>query len=317
MKQSKYIHLIGGEIEGGWNYGREDLHEDLGIKMNGFKSSVCCGEAVITKPMAEVEDVVKWIEFNYKKYQNVPYDFKTNNGLETQEMCGTHWHFSFNSISEYVALMSPNFRKYFVEFMKNWGEKYPINNNYFWERLENKNKFCRDEFKPYDQIFLKKKIPNDPGRYSQLHYAYSLYRTIESRLMPTFVSMDTAISAFMAHIDCINSYLDANPPKPFNFSKGLELDTDEECEKKEIVINKKSKFNLFMFKGIVKSRDYSLDAIDKEAAKEDLIKPFYKGAVIKPVAFPNKKIAANNLKDYAVIYDNDPKPIVKNVDVDF
>ena len=305
MKQSKYIHLIGGEIEGGWNYHRDDLHEDLGIKMGDFKNSVCCGEAVVSKPMSEVEDVIKWIESNYKKNQDLPYGFKENNGLETQSMCGTHWHFSFNSISEYVALMSPNFRKYFVEFMRNWGEKYPINNNYFWERLENKNKFCRDEFKPYEQIFLKKKVPNDAGRYSQLHYAYSLYRTIESRLMPTFVSMDTAIAAFLAHIDCINSYLDANPPKPFNFSKELALDMDEiESEKKEIVINKRHKFNLFMNKGLVPHRAYGLKEIEKGNGK----------VTKNPLAdLKTLKIAKNKLYNYAAIPQNKEDYIIKGV----
>ena len=295
MKQSKYINLIGGEIEAGWNYHREDLHEDLGIKMGDFKNSVCCGEAVISKPMAEVEDVVKWIEFNYKKNQDAAYDFKDNNGLETQQMAGTHWHFSFNSISEYVALMSPNFRKYFVEFMRSWGEKYPINNNYFWERLENKNKFCRDEFKPYEQIFLKKKIPNDNGRYSQLHYAYSLYRTIESRLMPTFVSMDTAVSAFLAHVECINSYLDLNPPKPFNFSKGLELDSEELEEKKEISISRIPKFNLFMHKGLVPSRAFGLKEIEKNNGKIPK-NPF----TFKPAKAINKeKYMAFPVKDFS------------------
>lgn len=270
MRELKHIHLIGGEIELGATYERNDLEDDLGVKLGDFKNAVCCGEAIIKKPLNSVEKVAEWIEFNYKKDQTKPYDFKDNNGIIVQHMTGTHWHFSFTSVEAYISLMSPKFHKYFLKFMKDWGEGYPIQNQEFWNRLEDRNKFCRNKFTPEEQIFLKKKIPNDPGRYSQIHFSYGLYKTLEIRLMPTFVTLDTAISGFLACVDCIEGYLAENPPVPIDFNKEFNFDDIEEITK--IYDTKKFRpeikpFNLFMVKGMVATKKYGLPELEKQDKK--------------------------------------------------
>ena len=264
MKQTKFIDKIGCEIEGGWNYGREDLHEDLGIKMGGFKTSACCGEA-ISKPIGDLDEMIEWIKTNYK-------------GLETQHMCGLHFHFSFNDISHYVALMNKKFHAHFINSMIKFGEGYPINNPHFWDRLENKNKFCKNEFRPEEQIFLKKKIPNDHGRYTQLHYAFGLHKTIESRLLPTFVTVECAIAGLLAHVDCFESYLNENPPKPFDLNQ--ELTIEEESHSDETIdlngsipplrrLARVKPFNIFIAKGMVPETKYGIKEflkLDKKSA---------------------------------------------------
>ena len=187
-------------------------------------------------------------------------------------MSGFHIHVSFKDITSYVVLMNKNFRKYFVEYMAKWGESYPINNNHFWERLENKNKFCKDDYRE-DQIFLKQKKPNDPGRYTQIHYAYGLHKTVEFRLLPTFVSVETALAGFKAIIGCVESYLELNPPKPFNFRREeiveenahpdeqIDLNVGGTIGKKKI--NKVEPFNIFIAKGLVPPCKYDMDSFYK------------------------------------------------------
>jgi len=272
----KHIKLIGGEIEGGWNYSREDLEKDLGIRMDDFKNSTCCGEAVLRPPTSTVESAIAWIEANYKRTQSKPWDHKENNGIEVQNMTGTHWHFSFHKIEDYSALMSKKFHKYFIDYMTKWGEAYPVNNLEFWERLENNNKFCKNEFRPEQQIFVTKKINNDPGRYTQIHFAYGLYKTVEFRLLPTFVSLDTATSGFMALVDCVESYLEKNPPLPFDLSKELYCEENAHDETTVDLDNPAMKhpkfckiepFNLFMTKGVVGKSKYGLKELRKSAKK--------------------------------------------------
>jgi hypothetical protein len=189
-------------------------------------------------------------------------------------MSGFHLHFSFQKIEFYVALMQTKFKNYFYDCMKKFGESYPVQQPRFWNRLENKNKFCRDEHMPYDQIFTTKKRPNDETRYTALNYAFGRFKTIESRILPSFVHADTAVAAFKAHLDCIESYLDANPPQPFNLNKELILDEESIYEDKQLeLINSQTNqiehppFNLFMVKGLVPAAKYGLKEIEKMNGK--------------------------------------------------
>ena len=253
-----FIDKIGVEIEGGWDKTRDDLIPDAGIRMDDFKKSAICGE-LVSKPIDNYDEVEAFLRANWP--------------TETQSMCGLHFHFSFKDISHYTALMHKSFHKFFLDSMQKFGESYPIQNNHFWNRLEDKNKFCKNRFAPNEQIFLKKKISNDPGRYTQLHYAYGLHKTIESRLLPTFVTVECAIAGLQAHIACFEGFLDANPPKPFDFNQEIML--DEVIDEKELEHIKVKKFappkvkpfNIFMAKGLIGHSNFGVKYLDAGAPK--------------------------------------------------
>ena len=76
----KYLDKIGIEIEGGWNFQRDDLVPDAGIRLDEFKNSVCCGE-LISKPIKDLWEAVAFIKKNWPS--------------ETNSMSGLHFHFSF------------------------------------------------------------------------------------------------------------------------------------------------------------------------------------------------------------------------------
>lgn len=251
----KYIDKIGVEIEGCWHKKRDDLVEDAGIQSNLFKNPVSWGE-LVSEPLSSNDEMLEFLKKNWPE--------------ETHKMAGLHFHFSFKDLSMYCAFMNKKFHKHFIESMKKFGESYPIQNNYFWERLEDGNKFCRDRFAPEDQIFLKKKVPNDPGRYTQLHFAYGLHKTIESRILPTFITVECAVAGFLAHVECFESFLEQNPPKPFEFKKEdvlLEEIEEDSLDVSKIFENPKkttrtAPFNLFMVKGIVRHAAFGPKTLD-------------------------------------------------------
>ena len=254
----KHIDKCGTEIEGCWHKERGDLVEDAGIKPNLFKNPVSVGE-LVTKPIKSSEEVLEILKNNWPD--------------ETHLMTGLHFHFSFKDIACYCALMSKKFQKHFISMMTAFGKSYPIQNNYFWDRLEDRNRFCRNHFAPEDQIFLKKKIPNHEGRYTQLHYAYGLHKTIESRILPTFVTVECGMAGFLAHIHCFESYLNANPPEPFDSETQYVVQDEEPAE--EIadfskvfteetgakLIKKSKPFNLFMHTGHLRAGQLPKSAI--------------------------------------------------------
>jgi len=198
----KFIDKIGLEIEGGWSKSRSDLTPDGSVRLQDFDDSevAMCGE-LISKPFASKELCEKFILSNWP--------------TSTQPKCGFHIHFSLKDISYYVALMSPEFLNYFCDKMSEFGKSYPIQNEQFWDRLAGNNKFCRKAYEGEFQIRAKKK--NDCNRYTILHYAYGIHKTIESRLLPTFVSAETALAAFNATISIVEEYLSKKEIKPFNF----------------------------------------------------------------------------------------------------
>ncbi len=258
----KRINAIGIELEQGWKKQRDDLTEDIGIRLGDFKNSACCGE-LVSKPIDSLDKAITWLRENY--------------GDETQEMCSMHLHLSFKDLDTYVALMNPAFKDYFLAHMKHFGETYPINNEHFWSRLEDKNKFCKNRI-DHNQIFETKKVHNDNGRYTVLNFCFGRFKTIESRLLPTFISVDTAVAALEATVEAFESYLEKNPPAPIDLTKQFLLDEmppDSEIDLTEDFSDGKPKklktkpFNLFMAKGAVPEAKYGLKEFYKQEKKNN------------------------------------------------
>lgn len=255
------VAALGIELESGWNFQRNDLIEDIGIKLQDFKNSVCCGE-LVSKPFTDYESAVEFLKTNYV-------------GLETQEMCSQHIHLSFKDIATYVTLNTKDFKDYFIAYMKNFGEKYPIQNENFWTRIEDRNKFCKNRFDS-EQIFVTKKTHNDSARYTVLNFCFGRFRTIESRLLPCFISVDTAIAALEATVMAFESYLELNPPVPLDIKEHFSLDVEDineeltEPEAKKFGVIRP--FNYFMAKGIVREESYGLKELYKDkGAKEPVV----------------------------------------------
>ena len=197
MSEFKHIALIAGEIEGGFNYIREDLHKDVSLKVEDFEDSESIGE-VISQPFKSKEEL-----FNFMR-QNWP--------TETTERCSLHIHFSFNKLSDYVQCMNSTFYyDYFLPMITRWGKMLPCKSKHFWSRLNDENRYCRAKWIPEQQIYLKTK-PSE-RRYSHINFCWAMHNTFEIRLLPLFKNVRVAISATEVFIECIEKYLDENPSK--------------------------------------------------------------------------------------------------------
>lgn len=301
-KELKFIDKIGVEIEGGWDKSRGGLTEDGSIRSGDFSNSVCVGE-LIGQPM-NFEDNVEFMKKNWP--------------TETQVKCGFHIHWSLKDIGYYAALMEKKFFDYYVDCMTEWGNKYPVQNRNFWDRLQDKNKFCRKKLDAQAQIFAKKK--NDVDRYTQLHYGYGIHKTIESRLFPTFVSVDTAVSGLEALVDCIESYLEKNPPKKYGCELSENLEENEHPnDGKELIeeiapapLPKKvsnKPFNLFMAKGAVPKEKFGVEYLDKmekrNTRKNKRPLDMYDDGPV-PVAYPKAYNKANAIYGSQYITNTNP-----------
>lgn len=212
MSEFKYIDKVGLELEGLWFKRQEkELVRDASLewgqftkgqqlsregKLNTDYINYHMGEKT-SKPLDDWDRVAKYLTENWPD--------------ETSKKSAFHIHVSLKDINLYSALMPREFYDFFLIEMEKWGKNYPCTNQMFWDRLEDKNKYARRQFRPERQITQKTKEHNDENRYTHLNYCYGVFQTVECRLFPTFMDYRTAISATKALIDCIDAYLDKNP----------------------------------------------------------------------------------------------------------
>lgn len=247
MKEFKYISHIGSELEGYW----KDKPDLPLVKENSLRAE----EAPDCKYMGEINsppfpNLEELFVFNKKYYPS-----------KVGQKCGNHYHISLKSITYYSQLMAPVFYyEHFLPAMKKWGEDFPITNENFWNRLNNKNIFCVGKFIPEIQVVIVEKIQTDEERqkrYTHLNYCWGRHKTVECRLFPMFHDYKTAESGISALTDCIENYLDQNPPLPEDINDDV-IDDISEIQKFGTI--KLKPFNLFThnkvssIKGNVKRR---------------------------------------------------------------
>lgn len=206
----KHINKVGVEIEGGWDYQRDDLIPDGSISRDYFsEKSPYVGE-LVSKPLATKEEVFEFVGTNWP--------------TEVIDKCGYHIHFSLKNINFYSECMNPVFYQEFLNRMEKWGKDFPCDNKNFWNRLNDLNRYCRRSFYPEAQIKHTSKS-NSGSRYTHLNYCYGLHKTIECRLFPAFKTAKTAISASEALFDFIEDYLERHPGQ--NYIRSEELIEDD------------------------------------------------------------------------------------------
>lgn len=192
----KYIDRVGLEIEGGWNYNREDLIPEGSLYAEHFNNSACFGELITKEPIDNLEGVLAFLDKNWP--------------TETQVKCGYHIHFSLKDINLYSACMTKGFMDGFVECMRKWAQDFPCRNPHFLRRLSGENNFCRHTFIPEKQVGITKKVHNNDTRYTLFNYCYGMFKTIECRLFPTFGEVRAAKAATVALIQYVEEFLEKN-----------------------------------------------------------------------------------------------------------
>lgn len=156
------------------------------------------------------------------------------------DTCGFHIHTSFTPLQGSI-IATREFYAYFKSEWAKWGKemKFPRNHE-FWNRLEGRNKFCKDLFEPEEQF---KPVHTRPGggaptdnsvRYTMVNFhAWEKHGTIECRLLPQFSDREIAVKALYKLAYIYDSYLGEHGFAPINLespstlSGGLAIETYE------------------------------------------------------------------------------------------
>lgn len=243
----KYINRIGLELESGWKTKRGDIHKDDSLKSDQFYNSACYGE-LVSEPLEDETQVIKWLQDAYSDIS------------ETPVCCAFHIHVSFKHINYYAQCMSKDFFSKFLQHMEQWAKDYPIRNDAFWDRLRGKNRYCIPEYRGDKQSICKTKdeARENHLRQTMLNYCFGLYKTLENRLFPTFVTCHAAIEATKSYLNFIESYLDKNPVSQdeilFEIADEQEFQKPEKPSKDGEI--KLKKFNLYNIKKERKLKEY-------------------------------------------------------------
>lgn len=200
---SKSIKKIGIEIESAWLRPelQQHLHDDASFSRADFPPQYKSVGELVSAPMEDLPTAIQWIKNNYPE------------GSGICPKTAIHIHLEIINVERYSQLMSTKFYEYFLQCMNKWGEDYSCTNEEFWNRLNGKNKYCKREFRPDVQAAMKEKGINNETRRTQLNYPFRLFKTIECRLPPVFKNVKTTLSFLDALINCIEAFLENNPPK--------------------------------------------------------------------------------------------------------
>lgn len=194
-KKFKFIAKFGVELEGFWSDSDYDLAIRSGKCTFGRDGSVGGGryrafEVLPVRPFESVE------QFN--TFMEVAYPTQVNS------TCGYHIHVSFKSALSYQLLMDKKFWEYFLRKIEQWGKKNEIRNENFWNRLNDKNTYCKRKFCPLGQ---RDAFGKDGERYTFLNYCWNYRGTVECRLLPMFKDVKWAKRSAMAVLSIMESYL--------------------------------------------------------------------------------------------------------------
>lgn len=197
------LDRIGIELEGAWNCNNQppELKEDGSVTVSGETTCElddcdnCSGDILfdgeVCSDFDSLDQAGYWIMNNYPN--------------DVNDTCGLHVHLSTSKVN-YSRLMDQNFASQVLSSFEKWGRRLNIQNESFWDRLENGRSYCEKVFCPDLQI------RGSGGRYTQFNYqAYSKHGTLEFRLLPMFQNENIAIKAVNHYIKTVQRYLEKLP----------------------------------------------------------------------------------------------------------
>lgn len=208
---SRFIKLIGAELEGSW----KRIHRDAAILRDpSVRKDESCrhsGEAV--SPPLDRLGLETWIRSHIPDAVN--------------ETCGFHIHVSLRKQKDYLRLTSQRFYALLLKRVNEWGEEKKISkSHHFWRRLSgsftfqtpagNVRNFCRKEFLPEEQLWQTKKGGEGSARHCHLNFCYLLHGTVELRLFPAWSTVELYISSLDCFLGVIEEFLLAEEARRAN-----------------------------------------------------------------------------------------------------
>lgn len=196
---------FGVELEGGW----EKPYRDVASGVRGAKGK---GDGSLSGIRGDVGEI---ITAPYSSLGELLKDIKTLHPNYTNETAGFHIHASFEAL-DYSMLTSEEFWNFYRGRWRAWGEANAkgmtkAEEKWFWDRFDVRTQhsktYCKAKFDPVEQ--LDPNLGRDNGkRYTQLNFsAWHKHRTVESRLLPMFSTVDITLSSVQEMSDIYNLFL--------------------------------------------------------------------------------------------------------------
>lgn len=208
---TRFVDKVGVELEGFYtnedysriSYAVEHTDNSFRTTKPGFRNREFIPERPFTLAGGEeIEGKLRlknWIKQNYPSLVNY--------------QCGFHVHISLQNPEHYRLLMTEEFYNFYLEKYALWGKINKVPKNaLFWKRLEGKvlgkN---RNRMNFAKRLFSSKNVADQihgrGDRYCHLNFAYSKYRTMESRMLPMFKTPELAYLAVLELVRIIEQYL--------------------------------------------------------------------------------------------------------------
>lgn len=184
---------MGVELEGAWDKHPEDMAKTVSGAQYHSDGSVRqlsghMGE-IVTRPHALAKNLLEDVKALYPQRIN--------------DTCGLHVHASFSPMDTAI-LMRKDFWEFYQERWRAWGKEHQGDmgdmKSVFWSRLDGRwtrrdrdgRNYCEAVFKPEKQMAEPHTADH---RYTQVNFsAWHKYKTVESRLLPMFHSVDLAVN---------------------------------------------------------------------------------------------------------------------------
>jgi len=207
MSLRNRIDKVGIELEGGWATvpvgGR--VIRDGSVK--GLSANVVHIGELVSAPIKtgkNYEGVFEWVRKFY------PY--------EVNHTCGLHVHMSFQTASNYMQLIRPEYPATIIASIEAWAIRMGLRKDHpLWPRLQGKSEYCQHTFHGEEQLKNNGKDydkTRSGHRYTVINYAYNRTGTVECRLLPMMDTLDQGLSAIQEVLDVTNAFLVATAERP-------------------------------------------------------------------------------------------------------
>lgn len=216
VKAKSRIHLVGVELEGGWDV----VPAGTRVERDGSVDTEGRFIGEIPSRILEPKEVEEWMKIHYPRYVN--------------QTCGMHVHMSMDTAINYMRLMVPEFGGTIVACMTDWAHRHKLKDSHpIWERLADKNRYCRHWFNADQQAIVASKDFNQErngNRYTAINYCFVRNGTVECRLLPMMKDAELGYSAVSEIIKITDAFLLATAKKEKKRLVTVPIDSSESQE---------------------------------------------------------------------------------------
>jgi len=175
------VHLVGTELEGGWNKLPPNTNVIHDGSVRGMMHSDFIGE--LPSPPIELSALPRWMKQYYP--------------TEVNATCGMHVHLSFKDAFIYQLLMDKRYPATVLDRTFKWATDKKLSKDHpIWGRLAGNCTYAQHKFYADIQANAKRKEfnrENEGHRYTVINYCWGRFQTLECRVLPMMSTWEEAV----------------------------------------------------------------------------------------------------------------------------